>query len=137
MRRDRQELFRKNCFMDASFPDTTGRISCITLCSLPFCSFLFRHSYQVKCWWTRGSNHGGGNIYIFSETSRPVLGLTHPPIQWTTRALPPELQWRGREFNRSPSPSVKVKDSEDTPLLSQQNFMVCNRDSFTLTIGRW
>jgi len=49
-------------------------------------------------------------IYIFSETSRPALGLTHPPIQWTTRALPPELQWRGREFNRSPPPSIKVKN---------------------------
>jgi hypothetical protein len=52
----------------------------------------------------------GKEFYIFSDTSRPVLGLTHPPIQWATRALPPKLQWQGREFNRSLPPSVKVKN---------------------------
>lgn len=78
MRRDRQEHFINDCFTDASFPDTTRRISCITLGSLPFCSFLFRQSYRL---WAGGPvvriTAGEIDLYLFRNVqTRPGA---HPP----------------------------------------------------------
>jgi hypothetical protein len=45
---------------------------------------------------------------IFSM-SRPVLGLTQPPIQWILGALSPRVKRPGREVDNSPSTSAEVK----------------------------
>jgi hypothetical protein len=78
------------------------------LCLLAPSSFDTVTGYWVMNPWFESRR--GKEIYTFSETSRPALGLTHPPIQRATRALHPELQWRECEFNRSPPLSVKVKN---------------------------
>jgi hypothetical protein len=41
---------------------------------------------------------------IFSTSSRPALGLTHPPIEWVPGALSP-----GREADHSPPTSAEGK----------------------------
>jgi hypothetical protein len=45
----------------------------------------------------------------FSTSSRPVLGLTQPPVQWIPVAFPTEVKWPGHEADHLPPTSAEVK----------------------------
>jgi hypothetical protein len=51
--------------------------------------------------------------FIFSTSSRPVLGSTQPPIQWVPGALSPGVKRSGREADHSPPTSAEVKENVD------------------------
>jgi hypothetical protein len=38
-----------------------------------------------------------GKIFLFSTSFTPVLGFTHPPIQWVHGAFSPRVKRLGRE----------------------------------------
>jgi hypothetical protein len=63
--------------------------------------------------WTpkgQSSNLGRGKIFLLSTSSRPVLGLTQPPIQWVSGTLSPGVKRLGREADHSPPTSTEVKN---------------------------
>jgi hypothetical protein len=47
--------------------------------------------------------------FPFSTSSRPALGPTQPPIQWTPGALSPGVKRPGIETDYSPQTGVEVK----------------------------
>jgi hypothetical protein len=47
--------------------------------------------------------------FLFSTSSRPVLGPTQPPIQWVMGAVSPGVKRQGREADHSPAASAEVK----------------------------
>jgi hypothetical protein len=57
----------------------------------------------------RSRSPGRVNSFLFSTSSRPVLGSTQPPIQWVPTALSPEVKRPGREADHSPPTSAEVK----------------------------
>ena len=46
----------------------------------------------------------GTRDFVFSETSRPALGLVQPSVQWTWR-----VKWQGLETDHSPACNAEVK----------------------------
>jgi hypothetical protein len=60
---------------------------------------------------TEGSEFESGGVknFHFSMSSRPVLGLTQPPIPWVPGALSPGVKWPGHEADHSPPASAEVK----------------------------
>jgi hypothetical protein len=64
-----------------------------------------------------GHDHGGvgvrvpvwSRIFLFSTSSRPVLGPTQSPIRWVPGALSPEVKRMGREADHWSPTSTKVK----------------------------
>jgi hypothetical protein len=59
---------------------------------------------------SQGQSLSPGTIkkFLFSMSSRPVLGPTQPPIQWEPGALSPGVKRPGREVDHSPLTSAKV-----------------------------
>jgi hypothetical protein len=57
----------------------------------------------------RGQSLGSNGVmnFHFSISSRPALG-THPPIQWVSGTLSPEVKWQWHEADLSPT-SAEVK----------------------------
>jgi hypothetical protein len=47
--------------------------------------------------------------FVFSTSSRLVLGLTQPPIKWATGALSLGVKQLGREADHSPPTNAEVK----------------------------
>jgi hypothetical protein len=62
------------------------------------------------------------NILLYSETSRPALGPTKPPIKREMKFFPGRP---GREVNRSPPTGVEVKNEWGLLLLLLYDFMAC------------
>jgi hypothetical protein len=60
--------------------------------------------------WPRGRSSSPGRMknFLFSTSSRPVLGSTQPPIQWVSGAFT-GVKRQGREADHSPPNSAKVK----------------------------
>jgi hypothetical protein len=54
---------------------------------------------------------------IFSTSSRPVLGLFQPPVQWVRGALSRGVKWPGREADHSPLTSAEVNKRGSIHLL--------------------
>jgi hypothetical protein len=50
-------------------------------------------------------------IFLFVTVFKPALRLTQPPIQWEPGPFSPGVKWLGRETDRSPSSSAKVKNA--------------------------
>jgi hypothetical protein len=50
-------------------------------------------------------------IFPFSTASRTVLGLTHPAIQWISRALSAGVKRLERESDHSPPSRAEVKNA--------------------------
>jgi len=70
-------------------------------------------TYYSKGWTTRvrfpiGAGKG---FILFATASRQVLGLTHPPIQWTLGAPSPWVKRPGREAAQSPPSTAEVKNA--------------------------
>jgi hypothetical protein len=53
----------------------------------------------------------GLGIFFFTTASRTSLGPTQPPIQWVPGDLSLGVKRLGREADRSPQSSAKVKDA--------------------------
>jgi hypothetical protein len=51
----------------------------------------------------------GARIFLLSTSFRPVLGPTHPPMQWVPGALSSVVKRPGRETDDSPPASAEVK----------------------------
>jgi hypothetical protein len=60
---------------------------------------------------TRGRSSSPGKVknFLFSTSSRPVLGSTQPPIQWLPGTLSPWVKRQGREADNSPQSGAQVK----------------------------
>jgi len=56
---------------------------------------------ESSSWWGKG---------LFSETSRPALWPTQPPIQWVLEAVFPEVKHPRHEAGHLPLSSAKVKN---------------------------
>jgi hypothetical protein len=52
----------------------------------------------------------GLGIFLFTTTSRPVLGRTEPPIRWLPGALSLRVKRPAREADHSPASSAEVKE---------------------------
>jgi len=57
---------------------------------------------------------------LFSETSRPALWPTQPPIQWVLEALFPEVKHPRHEAENLPLSSAKVKNQWAVPPFSHK-----------------
>jgi hypothetical protein len=62
-------------------------------------------------------------IFIFSTTSRPVLGSTEPPDQWVPVALSLGVKRPGRKFDDSPPSSTDIKGGGAIPPLHNNTLM--------------
>jgi hypothetical protein len=60
-------------------------------------------------------------IFLFSITSRPALGLTQPSIKRVPEALSPGVNRQGREADHSPPSSAEVKNDGATSSLSHMS----------------
>jgi hypothetical protein len=70
----------------------------------------------------RGSRVGfpaGLGIFLLTTTSRTVVGLTQPHIQWVPGSLPLGVKRPGRETNHSPPSSAEVKECVELYLHSR------------------
>jgi hypothetical protein len=76
----------------------------MTICN----TYRSRHSDWLRAGWPRGrsSSPGRSDIFLFSTSSRPVLGHTQPPIQRV-----PGVKRPGCEANHSPPTSTEVKNT--------------------------
>jgi hypothetical protein len=52
-----------------------------------------------------------GKNFLFSKSSRLFLVSTHPPIEWVTGVLSPEVKGPGREADHSPVTSANIKET--------------------------
>jgi hypothetical protein len=71
--------------------------------------------------WVAGFDSRQCKIILFSTASRPVLGLTQPPVQWVPRALHPVIKRQGREVHHSPPSSAELKKSRAIPPLPRMS----------------
>jgi hypothetical protein len=55
------------------------------------------------------STPGRVKNFLFSTSSRPALGSTHPRIQWVLGALSSGVKRPGREVDHLPPASAEVK----------------------------
>jgi hypothetical protein len=62
--------------------------------------------YWLDSW---GSITGRGKTFLRSTSSRPPLGPTKPPIQWTLAVLSPGVKRPRREADQSPPFRAEVK----------------------------
>jgi hypothetical protein len=53
---------------------------------------------------------GRGSIFLYSTTSRPALGPTHPPIQWVLAVVSPGVKRQRLEDDHSSSSSAEIKN---------------------------
>jgi hypothetical protein len=72
-----------------------------------------QYSYWLQAGRPRGRSLSPvrGKIFFFSTSLRPILGLTHPPIQLVPGALSPRVKRPRSESNRSPPTSAEVKNT--------------------------
>jgi hypothetical protein len=74
---------------------------------------------QAGCLRGWSSSPGRGKIFLLSMSSRPVLRLTQPPVQWVLGVLSPGVKQPGHEADLSPSTSAEIKNAwiyTSTPL---------------------
>jgi hypothetical protein len=57
----------------------------------------------------RSSSPGRVNNFLFSTSSRPVLGPTQPPTLRLPETISPRLNGLGREADHSPPTAAEVK----------------------------
>jgi len=81
----------------------------------------------------------GQGIVLFTMTSRLVLGLTEPPVQWVPGVLSPGVKWPGNEADHSLPSNAKVKNewsyTSTLPYVIMALCVVKHRDSFTFTFA--
>jgi len=70
------------------------------------------HIFIDKKWfhdWDLILGRGRDYFFFFATTSRPTMGLTHPPIWWVLGDLSLREKWQGHEADHLPSSSAEVK----------------------------
>ena len=79
-----------------------------------------------------GSNPGSGKeVFLLSETSRPALGFTRPPVRWVVRgSCPEQRRLRGEADQLHLVPRLKVSGA--IPLLPLHVFMAWTRTAVPL-----
>jgi hypothetical protein len=95
------------------FFQAIARINRLRQRTLPYISLLIYYSQiilynavGIATGWTkrdRSSSPGKVKNFLFSTSSRQVLGPTQPPIQWISGALSPKVKRSGREADHSPT----------------------------------
>jgi len=106
-----------------------------------FVAFLFlplSAELQVMGWWTSSSNHGGGNRFIpFQKRPDPPWGSPTLLFKGQHGLFP--RSYGGESVNLTAHLHLlsRLRMSGDTPSLSQQDFLACNKDSSTFIFGRW
>jgi hypothetical protein len=70
----------------------------------------------VISWWayatsTMSSSPGRGKFFLYSKTTRLVLGPSQPPIQWVPGALSPGVERPVLEVDHSTPTSAEVKNT--------------------------
>jgi hypothetical protein len=73
--------------------------------------------------WISIPGGGGQGTFLFATTFRPALGRTQPPNQWVLGALSLGVKRPGREADRSPPSSAKVKNAWSYKSIPQYAFM--------------
>jgi hypothetical protein len=101
----------------ATLPNHRPLISISTLINVIFnytiilgqCS---RYSDWPWAWMAEGqsSSPGKREIFLLSMSSRPVLGPTHPPLQWVLGALSLGVGWLRHEAHHSPPTSAEFEN---------------------------
>jgi hypothetical protein len=69
------------------------------------------YSAGLRAGWLGFDSRQGLAIFLFTATSRPVLGPTHPPIQWVPGALSLGVRPPKREVDHSSPSSDEVKNA--------------------------
>jgi hypothetical protein len=69
-----------------------------------------RYSVGLRAGDRRFDSRQGLGIFLFNTASRPVLGPTHPPIQWVPWVLSLQLKRPGCESHQSPPSSAEMKN---------------------------
>jgi hypothetical protein len=87
--------------------------TCFTLFNPLHCSRGRRYSDWLRVGRPRGwkSSPGRCKIFLFSASSRLVLGPTQPPAQWVPGASSPEVKRPWCETEHSPPTSVEAKNT--------------------------
>jgi len=107
-----------------------------------FIIFMQTFNFTVFCkmGWMTGVQFPAGAMlgcFLFAITSRPVLRLTQPPIQWVPRPLTPVIKRPGCDVDHSPPSGAEVKNAWSYTSTPQYFFMVwClvkHRNNFTFT----
>jgi hypothetical protein len=65
--------------------------------------------YGLEIWVLEFDSWWELEIFLFTTTSA-ALGPTQPPTEWVPQALSLGVKWPGREADRSPSSSAKIKE---------------------------
>jgi hypothetical protein len=98
-----------------------------------------RYSDWLRAGRQRDQSSRPGRVKIFSESSRPALRPTQPPIQWVPWALSLGIKRPGREADHSPPISAEVKKTWvyiSTPAYAFIALcLIKHRDNFTFL--RW
>jgi hypothetical protein len=70
--------------------------------------FIYLFIYLLRAGRPRGRILSAGRVvnFLFSASFRPALGLTQPPMKWTTGALSSGVKRPGREADHSPPASA-------------------------------
>jgi hypothetical protein len=81
-------------------------------------------------------------FFLFSTSSRPVLGTTQPPIQLVQGALSPGVERPGREADHSPPTSAESRKCGSIHALPhtpswRSAKLVKHRDNFIYIMGRF
>lgn len=62
-------------------------------------------------------------VFLFSKASRPVLGLSQPPVQWIPRALPRGYLDRSMKLTTNLSPGAELKSGRSDTSTPSDAFM--------------
>jgi hypothetical protein len=73
-------------------------------CIATYLTFVRLDDLEFESWQELG-------IFLLTNASRPVLGPTHPPIQWVPGTLFLGVNWPGREADHSTPSSVEIKNA--------------------------
>jgi hypothetical protein len=113
---------KSSCFLNLGTAELRGRsklssqwvrscVNAVTINAIPF-PVIQRRSRQP--FFDPRQEQG---IFLFSTTSRPALGSTHPPNQRISGILASEVKRSGREADLSSPSTAEVKNGEAIPPL--------------------
>jgi hypothetical protein len=76
------------------------------------CDFIFFLCLQLMARRPRVRISSPGRVknFLFSTSSRQVLGSTQPPIKWVPGVLSPGVKRPGNEVDHSPAASADTKE---------------------------
>jgi len=91
---------------------------------------LFHSSDEAKAGRKKNSVHNSGpeqEVFLFSETYRPLSGSTYPPIKWVLRAFS-----QGVKFTTELHVLPRLRMGGMKPLLPTHSFTACRRTTLPI-----